>query len=52
MVVAETDDYVAVGSEYIALADLPGIDKAEVFEPMPGGDLHVAGRDGGYQLCS
>ena len=35
MVVAETDDYVAVASEYIALADLPGIEKADVFEPMP-----------------
>lgn len=35
MVVAQTQDYVAVASEYIALADLPGIEKAEVFEPMP-----------------
>ncbi|MDR2984531.1 MAG: hypothetical protein LBV34_06790 [Nocardiopsaceae bacterium] len=35
MVVAETPDYVAVASEYIALADLPGVEKAEVFEPMP-----------------
>lgn len=35
MVVAETGDYVAVASEYIALADLPGIEKADVFEPMP-----------------
>src|SRR5262249_54834547 len=35
MVVAETADYVAVASEYIALADLPGVDKAQVFEPMP-----------------
>ncbi|MGN6678749.1 MAG: hypothetical protein ACTHKL_13375 [Streptosporangiaceae bacterium] len=35
MVVAETADYVAVASEYIALADLPGVDKADVFEPMP-----------------
>jgi glutamate synthase domain-containing protein 1 len=35
MVVAETEDYVAVGSEYIALAELPFIEKAEVFEPMP-----------------
>jgi len=34
-VVAETDDYVAVGSEYVALAELPGIDGARVFEPMP-----------------
>jgi methylamine---glutamate N-methyltransferase subunit A len=35
LVVAETDDYVAVGSEYCALADLPGIEGARVFEPMP-----------------
>lgn len=35
IVVAETEDYVAVGSEYIALADLPLIERAEVFEPMP-----------------
>jgi methylamine---glutamate N-methyltransferase subunit A len=35
MVVAETEDYVAVGSEYIALAELPFIERAEVFEPMP-----------------
>jgi methylamine---glutamate N-methyltransferase subunit A len=35
MVVAETADYVALASEYIALADLPGIEKADVFEPMP-----------------
>jgi methylamine---glutamate N-methyltransferase subunit A len=35
MVIARTGDYVAVGSEYVALADLPGIEKAEVFEPAP-----------------
>jgi methylamine---glutamate N-methyltransferase subunit A len=35
MVVAEAADYVAVASEYVALADLPGVDKADVFEPMP-----------------
>lgn len=35
LVVAETDDYVAVASEYHAIADLPGIDAANVFEPMP-----------------
>ncbi|HKC82624.1 MAG TPA: glutamine amidotransferase, partial [bacterium] len=35
MVVAETADYVAVASEYVALAHLPGVEKAEVFEPMP-----------------
>ncbi len=35
MVIAQTADYVAAGSEYVALADLPGIEKAEVFEPAP-----------------
>jgi methylamine---glutamate N-methyltransferase subunit A len=35
MVVAETADYVAVGSEFVALASLPGIDAARVFEPDP-----------------
>jgi methylamine---glutamate N-methyltransferase subunit A len=35
LVVAVTADYVAVGSEYCALAGLPGIEEAEVFEPMP-----------------
>ncbi|WP_315832556.1 glutamine amidotransferase family protein [Bradyrhizobium prioriisuperbiae] len=32
---AETDDYVAFGSEYRALAGLPGIAAARVFEPEP-----------------
>jgi methylamine---glutamate N-methyltransferase subunit A len=35
MVVAQTADYVAVASEYVALAHLPGVEKADVFEPMP-----------------
>ncbi len=35
-VMAETDDYVAFGSEYRALADLPGIEGAKLFEPEPG----------------
>ena len=34
-VMAETDDYVAFGSEYRALVGLPGIDSARVFEPEP-----------------
>jgi glutamate synthase domain-containing protein 1 len=34
-VVAETDGYVAVASEYRALAALPGIAAANVFEPQP-----------------
>ena len=34
-VMAETDDYVAFGSEYRALVDLPGIEHAHLFEPEP-----------------
>ena len=34
-VMAEADDYVAFGTEYRALADLPGIERARVFEPEP-----------------
>lgn len=34
-VLAETDQYVAFGSEYRALAGLPGIGKAKVWEPEP-----------------
>jgi glutamate synthase domain-containing protein 1 len=34
-VVAETPAYVAVASEYRALAELPGIADAIVFEPNP-----------------
>ena len=34
-VVAETDDYVAVGSEFRALAHLPGVAEANVYEPAP-----------------
>jgi glutamate synthase domain-containing protein 1 len=35
LVVAETDQYVAFTSEYIAMATLPGIESAHVFEPKP-----------------
>ncbi len=35
-IIAETDDYVAMASEYRALAALPGIEKARIFEPEPG----------------
>jgi methylamine---glutamate N-methyltransferase subunit A len=34
-VIAETDAYVAFGSEYRTLVDLPGIADAHVFEPEP-----------------
>jgi glutamate synthase domain-containing protein 1 len=42
-VVAETPSYVAMASEYHALAGLPDIEKAEVFEPMPE-EIHVWSR--------
>ena len=34
-VVAETDDYLAVASEYRSLAHLPGVADADLFEPRP-----------------
>ena len=34
-VMAETDAYVAFGSEYRALVNLPGIEDAKVWEPEP-----------------
>jgi methylamine---glutamate N-methyltransferase subunit A len=34
-VMAETDRWVAFGTEYRALVDLPGIDAAKVWEPEP-----------------
>jgi len=34
-VMAETDQYVAFGSEYRALVNLPGIQNARVWEPEP-----------------
>jgi len=34
-IVAETDDYVAVSSEFRSLAHLPGVAKATLFEPQP-----------------
>lgn len=34
-VVAETDEYVAIASEYRSLKHLPGIQHAEIFEPAP-----------------
>jgi amidophosphoribosyltransferase len=34
-VVAETDDYVAIASEFRSLAHLPGVKHAQVFEPAP-----------------
>jgi glutamate synthase domain-containing protein 1 len=34
-VIAETDGYVAMASEYHALAELPGVDRARIYEPEP-----------------
>jgi methylamine---glutamate N-methyltransferase subunit A len=34
-VIAETDDWVAMASEYRALAELPGVELARVWEPQP-----------------
>lgn len=42
-VIAEHERYVAMASEYHALAGLPGIDDADVFEPMPE-EVHVWSR--------
>jgi glutamate synthase domain-containing protein 1 len=39
-VLAETDAYVAFGSEYRALVDLPGIGNARVWEPEPATVYH------------
>lgn len=35
-IIAETDDWIAMASEYRALAGLPGIEYARIFEPSPG----------------
>ena len=42
-VIAQTSDYVAMASEYHALAGLPGIASADVFEPMPE-EIHLWSR--------
>ena len=34
-VIAETDDWVAMSSEFRAIAQLPGVDNAEIWEPAP-----------------
>jgi methylamine---glutamate N-methyltransferase subunit A len=34
-IVAETDDYVAISSEFRSLAKLPGVKHADLFEPKP-----------------
>ena len=34
-IIAETDAWVAMASEFRALAELPGIDSARIWEPEP-----------------
>ena len=34
-IIAETDAWVAMASEFRALADLPGIESARIYEPEP-----------------
>ena len=35
-VIAETKDYVAIASEFQAMAHLPNVNQAKIFEPEPG----------------
>ena len=35
-VIAETDDYVSIASEFQAMAHLPGVNNSKIFEPEPG----------------
>ena len=39
-VLAECDDWVAMASEFRALANLPGVDNARVWAPKPGVVYH------------
>ncbi|MBY5934976.1 glutamine amidotransferase family protein [Tateyamaria omphalii] len=48
-VMAETDQYVAFGSEYRALVNLPGIDTARVWEPEPA-TVYFWSHDGGQTV--
>ena len=42
-VLAETADWVAMASEFRAIAPLPGADRAEIWEPTPGRVYHWGG---------
>ena len=42
-VLAETGDWVAMASEFRAIAPLPGADRAEIWEPTPGRVYHWGG---------
>lgn len=43
-VAAETEEYVAIASEFRSLAHLPGVSDADVFEPMPE-EIYVWSKD-------
>ena len=45
-VMAETDDWVAMASEYRAIAVLPGAERATVWEPEPGARLQLGAGTG------
>ena len=40
-VLAETDDWVAMASEFRSIAHLPGVENASIWEPAPGHALHL-----------
>ena len=44
-IIAETDDWVAMATEYRAIAHLPGADKAKIWEPEPS-TVYVWGGEG------
>lgn len=47
-VIAENDDYVAMATEYRAIAHLPGADKAKIWEPEPVKIYTWGGSGGGH----
>jgi glutamate synthase domain-containing protein 1 len=47
-VIAENDDYVAMATEYRAIAHLPGADKAKIWEPEPVKIYTWGGSEGGH----
>ena len=50
-VIAETDDWVAMASEYRAIAVLPGAEDARSWEPEPGAGVRVGARGGGVSTA-
>ena len=43
---AETDEWVAMSSEFRAIAQLPGVEGADIWEPEPGIVYHWGRGDG------